>query len=143
MVSLRLALPVSAALLALTAVPALAQNGPNGDVPYAGADLGYDYLTGEYYRYDGPAPQDPRAREQTGFRDGYLHTAPRTWYYSGVRWLGSGYGYGCRCRNIWYGRHYPYTLNYYRDEMADIYGRVQYDQHSYRTGRHYRGEWGW
>jgi len=142
MISMRLALPLAAALLVLPAVPALAQNGPNGDVPYAGADLGYDYLTGEYYRYQGPPPQDSRVREQTGFRDGYLHTAPRTWYRSGVRWIGYGYGYGCRCSNIWYGRHRPYRLNYYQDEMADIYGRAHYDEHSYRTGRHY-GYWGW
>jgi len=101
------------------------------DVPYAGADLAYDYVTGEYYRYTGPQPQDPRTREQTGYRDGTNHTPPLTWYRSGVRWIGAGYGRGCRCSNIWYGRHHSYSLDYYRDEIRD-YDRSRYDQHSYR-----------
>lgn len=104
------------------------------DVPYAGADLDYDYVTGEYYRYTGPRPQDPRAREQTGYRDGTNHTPPLTWYRSGVSWIGAGYGHGCRCSNIWYGRHHAYTLDYYRDELRD-YDRSRYDGHSYRTSR--------
>ncbi len=107
------------------------------DVPYAGADLAYDYVTGEYYRYTGPRPQDPRTREQTGYRDGTNHTPPLTWYRSGVSWIGAGYGHGCRCSNIWYGRHHAYTLNYYRDEMRD-YDRSRYDQHSYRTRNSHR-----
>ncbi len=110
------------------------------DVPYAGADLGYDYLTGEYYRYTGPRPQDPRTREQTGYRDGSNHTPPLTWYRSGVSWIGGGYGRGCRCSNIWYGRHHAYTLNYYRDEIRD-FERSRSDVHSYRTRGYHDRYW--
>lgn len=110
------------------------------DVPYAGADLAYDYITGEYYRYTGPSPQDPRTREQTGYRDGTNHTPPLTWYRSGVSWIGGGYGRGCRCSRIWQGRHRAYMLDYYRDEIRD-YDRSRYDQHSYRTGRYHDRYW--
>ncbi len=96
--------PVIAAVL-LVAVPVatLAQDARHDRVPYAGADLAYDYKTGEYYRYEGPRQQDPRTREQTGYRDGTLHTRPNAGYYAGVTWIG-GYRHhqGCGC-SAYYG----------------------------------------
>ncbi|MEI9902701.1 MAG: hypothetical protein WDN06_00990 [Asticcacaulis sp.] len=46
------------------------RDAPPASPPPTGADAGYDYLRHEYYRYDGPAPQAPAAREQRGYRDG-------------------------------------------------------------------------
>ena len=70
--------------------------------PPVGYDVGYDYGVANdpasdadpYYQYPGPPPTDPRAREQTGLRDGVLPIKPRTSYYAGVRLYGDGYGYG-------------------------------------------------
>ncbi|WP_155914587.1 hypothetical protein [Asticcacaulis sp. AC460] len=88
-------------------------------VPYAGADLAYDYLSGEYYRYEGPRQQDPRAREQTGYRDGTLHTKPNHGYYAGVNWFGGHRRYrGCGC-SAWYGRSH----GYYRGSSYEPYER--------------------
>ncbi|ESQ76416.1 hypothetical protein [Asticcacaulis sp. AC402] len=83
-------------------------------VPYAGADLAYDYLSGEYYRFEGPRQQDPRAREQSGYRDGVLQTKPNNGHYAGVRWIGGQRRYrGCGC-SAWYGRsHSDYRSSSY------------------------------
>lgn len=82
----------------------------NSGVPYAGRYLGYDYVTDSYYRWDGLPPQDHRAREQDGWRDGRVHTRPvrsygwrrydlcgcgRYSYYRVNDWRGDG----------WRGRH--------------------------------------
>lgn len=100
--SLRLAACLTVAALAAPAAVSAQDRG--GGVPYAGADLAYDYLTGEYYRYDGPRPQNPRAREQVGYRDGTLQTRPNHGYYAGVKWIGGYRTYrGCGCSS-WYGR---------------------------------------
>ena len=101
------------ALLAVSALPGLAA-AQDGDEGYragavVGADAGYDYLSHDHYRYEGAPPQDPRVREQSGYRDGDSHIAPRTSYYAGVhlryvddgwyhRYGYYGYGYGCGCR---------------------------------------------
>ncbi len=62
------------------------------EVPYAGRDLAYDYLTNEYYTYTGPEPKDRRADEQDGYRTGVLHTQRSTYRPR------SRYGYsGCGC----------------------------------------------
>ena len=67
-------------------------------VPYAGRYLGYDYVAGKYYRWDSPEPQDRRAREQDGWRDGVTHTRP------------AGYGWRrydlCGCGRYSYYRTY-------------------------------------
>ncbi|MDI7774228.1 hypothetical protein [Asticcacaulis sp. EMRT-3] len=70
-------------------------------VPYAGRYLGYDYVSDEYYRWDGSPPQDHRDREQSGYRDGIVHTRP----VSRARWYYDGYGCGCRSYGYGYGSY--------------------------------------
>lgn len=117
-------------------------------VPYAGADLAYDYLSGEYYRYEGPRQQDPRAREQTGYRDGTLHTKPNHGYYAGVRWFGGHRRYrGCGC-SAWYGRSYYRGSSYEPYERSNGYFERYASSNSndwgYRDRRHYRfSNWGY
>lgn len=76
-----------------------------GNVPYAGRYLGYDYISDEYYRWDGPAPIPPQADEQDGYREGVLHTRP-----AGYRYYGRGYGWRrydlCGCGRYSYYRVY-------------------------------------
>ena len=70
-------------------------------VPYAGKDLAYDYLKGDYYRYPGQPVQDRRAREQEGYRDGVLHTRPRAY-----RQYRDYYDQSCGCSRRAYYRVY-------------------------------------
>ena len=161
----RFASLILAAALAAVAVPVAAQDsgnyrddygsrddGPDNvdTIPYAGADLAYDYVSGEYYRYEGPRQQDPRVREQTGYRDGTLQTAPNYGYYAGVTWTGRRYHRGCGC-NAWYG--YGHGRNYvYYDTSYEPYARSNgyYERYassnSHRWGysdRSYWGGWGY
>lgn len=132
--------PVAVAALAAMILPAAAQAQSQADEyagPPVGADTAYDYITGAHFtHYDGLGPQDWRAREQLGYRDGVLPIAPRTSYYAGVSihpiydygYYGYGYGYGwdsCGCRH--YDRRY---IEYYDD-----YG---HRGDSYRGYGHYR-----
>ncbi|ESQ84477.1 hypothetical protein AEAC466_08985 [Asticcacaulis sp. AC466] len=94
-------------------------------VPYAGRDLGYDYLDNEYYRYDGQPVQDRRAREQDGWRDGVLHTPPR-----GYRWR-SWYDRGCGCTR---GSYYRVYNSWGEHEYRQIYRGNTY---SYNRGYSY------
>ncbi|ESQ90665.1 hypothetical protein [Asticcacaulis benevestitus] len=70
-------------------------------VPYAGKNLAYDYLKGDYYRYQGQPAQDHRAREQDGYRDGVLQTRPR-----GYRAYRNYYDSACGCSRRAYYRVY-------------------------------------
>lgn len=70
-------------------------------VPYAGKNLAYDYLKGDYYRYAGQPTQDRRAREQDGYRDGVLQTRPR-----GYRSYRNYYDSSCGCSRRAYYRVY-------------------------------------
>ncbi|CAL4867434.1 hypothetical protein MMA231_01689 [Asticcacaulis sp. MM231] len=70
-------------------------------VPYAGKNLSYDYLKGDYYRYQGQPAQDRRAREQDGYRDGVLQTRPR-----GYRTYRNYYDSACGCSRRAYYRVY-------------------------------------
>ncbi|HWU49463.1 MAG TPA: hypothetical protein VN042_06280 [Asticcacaulis sp.] len=77
----------------------------NSGVPYAGRYLGYDYVTNRYYRWDSLPPQDHRAREQDGWRDGRVHTRPVR-YYGWRRYDLCGCGrYSYYRINNWRGRH--------------------------------------
>ena len=131
--------PFALAVLAAAIVPAAAHAQSKSDGysgPPVGADTAYDYVSGEHFtNYDGLGPQDWRAREQLGYRDGVLPIAPRTPYYAGVSihpvYDGYGYGYGwssgCGCQ--YYGRRY---VEYYDD-----YGHRGDSYRGYGRSRHY------
>ena len=139
--------PLVLAALVAVIVPAAAQAQSQADEyagPPVGADSAYDYVTGEHFtNYDGLGPQDWRAREQTGYRDGVLPIAPRTSYYAGVSihpvydYGYYVYGYGgydaCGCRH--YGRRY---VEYYDD-----FGRRGDSYSGYSHSRHYDDAQAW
>jgi len=102
-------------------------------VPYAGKDLAYDYLDGEYYRYPGQPPQDRRAREQDGYRDGVLHTRPRGYYH---RRYYNYYDNGCGCsRRAYYRVYNSWGEHEYR--QIDYSGYRQYDRYDRRNSYSY------
>lgn len=122
---LRLAIRPRLHLLPLFLLAAVASGAAaHQPAPPVGYDAAYDYGIANdpasdadpYYRYPGPPPTDPRAREQMGLRDGVLPIKPRTPYYAGVRLYGDygyGYGYGhgygaCGCARY----HRRYTVYY-------------------------------
>ena len=89
----------------------------------AGADIAHDYIRHYYYDYDGAPARDPRADEQTGWRNGTLHTPPH-WYWS-----------RCGCSSIYYGhRWYSRPANYDYDERV-FDERAHFD---HRTSYEYR-----
>jgi len=147
--------------------PHRAHNGPRPDdgrdappdadsAPHipVGFDAGYDYSAANnarldadpyshptrddpYYQYMGPQPEDPRAREQLGLRDGRLPIAPRTPWYAGVRLYGVGYGYG-----YGYGRGYGCGCEHYRRRYTVYYDDfgirgASYPGYSYRHHEDY------
>ncbi len=135
-------------------------NGEGPNVPLVGADAGHDYFEHCHYRYTGPQPQPPMAREQNGFRDGHIERAPRTPYWSGVRQVYPYYGYygRCGCGSNWYGRgsyggyygrgrhrHYYDGERYLSDELdTQDYGRFSYSYSTRRyTDNHLGGGWRW
>lgn len=121
------ALISAAAACLLMATPALAQNwdGDNDHVaPPAGADVARDYLTDEYYDYEGTPPRDPRVGEQEGWRDGVVHTPPR-WAWR-----------RCGCTSLYYGGRW-----YRRTDLYD-YGSRVYDNRA-RPSRRSAYEYRW
>ncbi len=89
----------------------------------SGADIAHDYTRHYYYDYDGAPPRDRRADEQSGWRDGTLHTPPR-WYWG-----------RCGCSSIYYGhRWYSRPANYDYDERV-FDERAHFD---HRTSYEYR-----
>lgn len=87
-------------------------------VPFAGYDVGYDYVIAHdhvdidpYYNYQGPPPTDRRAHEQEGLRHGDLPIKPLTPYYAGVSLYGDDDDYG-------YGYRYNSYANYYDDDCG-------------------------
>ena len=135
----------------LGALPAAAQDyddqdrdhgPPDHNRPPVGADVAYDYLSRDYYRYGGPAPQAPAAREQDGYRDGVTQREPLTAYWSGVRQVWPSYGWRHRCGCYgYYGGRYGYNYGrrrgrggYYRGgyyEEADRYLGDELDTQDY------------
>jgi len=91
--------------------------------PLAGADISHDYLRNYYYDYEGTAPRDPRVGEQEGWRDGVLHTPPRSWWNH----------CGCGNRGYWHGRWYTRPQLY--DYGERTFDRAQLDR---RTPYEYR-----
>lgn len=126
----KLAFPTLAAAAAaclLMATPVLAQSWDDDDNdhvrPPAGADVARDYLTDEYYDYEGTPPRDPRAREQEGWREGVVRTPPR-WAWR-----------RCGCSSLYYGGRW-----HKRPDLYDYDARV-YDERarpSQRSGYEYR-----
>lgn len=127
-----------------------------GNPPPAGADVAYDYVNHEDYRYQGPAPQAPAAREQRGYRDGHIQREPLTGYYSGVRLVYpysyyrhrcgcSGYGYGYGYSRYDYGRHRHYERDRYVGDDLDTqdYGRFSYNYSTRRYTDHHFNRDGW
>jgi hypothetical protein len=124
-------------------------------VPFAGYDVGYDYVIAHdhvdvdpYYNYQGPPPTDRRAHEQLGLRHGDLPIKPLTPYDDGVTTYGdddgygygSGYGYGysygygvsdddCGCA------HYPRRYNVYYDDFGNR--GASYSGYDYRRHEDY------
>ncbi len=116
---------------------------PPDNPPPAGADVAYDYLNHSYYRYDGPPPQAPAAREQRGYRDGHTEREPLTGYYAGVRLVYPyhRWGYGCGCYS---GRGYHYRDRYAGDDLdTQDYGRFSYNYSTRRYTDHHVGGWAW
>ena len=124
------------------------QDDESAPPPYAGYDVGYDYAIAHdhpdvdpYYTYQGPAPTDPRAREQTGLRDGDLPIKPRTDYDAGVTLYGEGYGYGsgdgygddsCGCAH--YRRRYNVYYNDFGIRGASYSGYSHHGRDDYGRG---------
>ncbi len=135
------------------------RDAPPGNPPPAGADVGYDYLNHQYYRYEGPAPQAPAAREQRGYRDGHIEREPLTPYWSGVRQVYPYYGYYHRCgcyARYGYGYRDGYRRHrsaYYEDDRylgddldTQDYGSFSYNYSTRRYTDHHLGhdgDWGW
>lgn len=107
-------------------------------VPFAGYDVGYDYVIAHdhvdvdpYYNYQGPPPTDRRAREQVGLRHGNLPIKPLTPYHDGVRLYGDddgdGYSYGYGSSDYGYGgddedcgcAHYGRRYDVYYDDFGN------------------------
>ena len=132
---------------------------PPNNPPPTGADVAYDYLHHEYYRYEGPAPQAPAAREQRGYRDGRIEREPRTSYWSGVRLVYpySGWYHRCGCYGYGYSRYgYGYGYGRHRNREAERYlsdaldtqdyGSFSYTYSTRRYTDHHLGhysDWGW
>ena len=125
------------------------RDGPpqGGNAPPAGADVAYDYVNHQYYRYEGPPPQAPAAREQRGYRDGHTERQPLTGYYSGVR-LVYPYSYyrrcGCYSGYGSYGHRHAYRDRYAGDDLdTQDYGRFSYNDSTRRYTDHHFTHSGW
>lgn len=131
---------------------------PRSNPPPAGADVAYDYLNHEYYRYDGPPPQAPAAREQGGYRDGHTEREPLTGYYSGVRLVYPGYYHRCGCYGGYYGYggyggrygtyghrgYYDRRDRYIGDDLdTQDYGSFSYNYSTRRYTDHHFGHGSW
>lgn len=121
-----------AAVVLLSAAPVSAQGiyGDDDDYrpPLAGAGVSHDYLRNYYYDYEGTPPRDPRVGEQEGWRDGVLHTPPRSYWRR------------CGCtRAYWGGRWYNRPALY--DYSERVFDRAQLDRRTAYEYRWPRGNW--
>jgi len=122
-----LAAGFAAAVLMMAATSAPAQGIYDDDdddyrPPLAGADISHDYLRNYYYDYEGTEPRDPRVGEQQGWREGVLHTPPRSYWRR------------CGCsRGYWNGSWYTRPALY--DYGERVFDRAHLD---HRTSAEYR-----
>ena len=94
-----------------------------GERPPAGHQVARDDLRGEYYRYNGTPPRDPRVGEQEGWRDGVIRTPPR-WYWA-----------RCGCSQAYYYGRWHTRPKLYDYGVYDYSDRQRLDR---RTAYEYR-----